>query len=233
MADIPGSSDQFRLSRRRLFASIGSTALVGVAWPPRLGHAALLPTPRQTAGPFYPTSLPLDSDNDLVRITGHERQASGTVSHILDRILDGDGRPVPEARIEIWQCDSHGRYHYVDDRASPPLDPNFQRYGTTVSAADGGYRFRTIRPVPYPGRTPHIHFAITTPRGSKLVTQMYVAGEPLNERDSILADIRDPGMRDRVVVPLKPGAPGRTWRARRYLRHRTGRVALARRTSVC
>ena len=104
----------------------------------------------------------------------------------------------------IWQCDSHGRYHYVDDRAAPPLDPDFQGYGTTVSAADGGYCFRTIRPVPYPGRTPHIHFAITTPRGSKLVTQMYVAGESLNERDPILADIRDLGVRDRVVVPLNP-----------------------------
>jgi protocatechuate 3,4-dioxygenase beta subunit len=149
-------------------------------------------------------SLPLDSDNDLVRITGHERQASGTVTHIHGRILDSDGRPVSEARIEIWQCDSHGRYHYVDDRTSPPLDPDFQGYGRTVSAADGGYRFRTIRPVPYPGRTPHVHFAITTPRGSKLVTQMYVAGEPLNEHDPILADIRDPGARDRIIVPLNP-----------------------------
>jgi protocatechuate 3,4-dioxygenase beta subunit len=203
MPVIWGLSDQPRLSRRRLFAAIGSAALVGVASPP-LGHAALLPTPRQTAGPFYPMSLPLDSDNDLVRITGHERQACGTVTHILGRILDSDGRPVPGARIEIWQCDSHGRYHYVDDRTSPPLDPDFQGYGSTVSAADGSYRFRTIRPVPYPGRTPHIHFAIATPRGSKLVTQMYVAGELLNDGDPILADIRDPGERDRVVVSLNP-----------------------------
>jgi protocatechuate 3,4-dioxygenase beta subunit len=83
---------------------------------------------------------------------------------------------VREARIEIWQCDSHDRYHYIDDRTSPPLDPDFQAYGSTVSAADSSYRFRTTRPVAHPGRTPHVHFAITTPQGSKLVTQMYVAG---------------------------------------------------------
>lgn len=197
-------SDRLTLSRRRvLAAATASSAIVGLSRQ-SLTLAALVPTPRQTQGPFYPKSLPLDPGNDLVRISGHERQASGTVTHILGRVLDNDGHPIPEASIEIWQCDSHGRYHYVDDRAAPPLDPDFKGYGRTVSAADGSYRFRTIRPVPYPGRTPHIHFAIITPQRRKLVTQMYVAGEPLNERDPILAQIRDPGMRDRVVVPLQP-----------------------------
>jgi protocatechuate 3,4-dioxygenase, beta subunit len=73
-----------------------------------------------------------------------------------------------------------------------------------VSAPDGGYRFRTIRPVPYPGRTPHIHFAITTPRGQRLVTQMYVAGESLNERDEILSQISDAAARASVIVSLEP-----------------------------
>lgn len=191
------------ISRRRLLTVTTSAACVALATP-RGALAALLPTPRQTAGPFYPTSLPLDSDNDLVHINGHEGQAGGVVTHVLGRVLDVEGKPVPEARVEIWQCDSHGRYHYVNDRASPPLDPDFQGYGKTTSAADGSYRFRTIRPVPYPGRTPHIHFTITTPRGARLTTQMYVAGEPLNERDAVLAQIRDPAARARVIVPLDP-----------------------------
>jgi hypothetical protein len=140
--------DQRGLSRRVLLATI-SMALVGIACP-HLAMAALTPTPRQTAGPFYPKSLPLHSDNDLVRIAGHEKQADGIVTHISGRVVDSDGRPVPQARIEIWQCDSHGRYHNVDDRSSRSLDPNFQGYGTTSSGDDGGYRFRTIRPVAYP-----------------------------------------------------------------------------------
>jgi protocatechuate 3,4-dioxygenase beta subunit len=73
-----------------------------------------------------------------------------------------------------------------------------------VSGEDGGYRFRTIRPVAYPGRTPHIHFAISPPGGGRLVTQMYVAGEPLNARDPVLNEIRDPAARARVTVPLEP-----------------------------
>jgi protocatechuate 3,4-dioxygenase beta subunit len=121
-------------------------------------------------------------------------------------VLDGDGKPVPQGRIEIWQCDSHGRYHNVDDRSSRSLDPNFQGYGTTSSGDDGGYRFRTIRPVAYPGRTPHVHFAISPPGGGRLVTQMYVAGESANERDPVLNAIRDQAARARVVVPLEPAS---------------------------
>jgi protocatechuate 3,4-dioxygenase beta subunit len=196
--------DQRGLSRRVLMATT-SMALVGIAFP-HLAIAALTPTPRQTAGPFYPKSLPLHSDNDLVRIAGHEKQAEGIVTHISGRVLNGDGRPVPRARIEIWQCDSHGRYHNVDDRSSRLLDPNFQGYGTTSSSDDGGYRFRTIKPVAYPGRTPHIHFAIAPPGGGRLVTQMYVAGESANERDPVLNAIRDQAARARVVVPLEPAS---------------------------
>jgi protocatechuate 3,4-dioxygenase beta subunit len=194
-----------RLSRRHLLLGTSVMGLIAVTGP-RLARARLPPTPRQTPGPFYPNTLPLDADNDLVHVAGHERQASGTVIHILGHVLDSDGRPVPQSRIEIWQCDSHGRYHNVDDRSSPPLDPDFQGYGATVSAADGNYRFRTIRPVPYPGRTPHIHFAVTTPRGGRLITQMYVAGEPLNDRDPVLGWIRDPAARARVIVPLEPAS---------------------------
>src|SRR5947209_10135297 len=113
--------------------------------------ATLPPTPRQTAGPFYPSSIPADSDNDLVQVTGHNGAAKGTVSYVTGHILDPDGRPLSGARVEIWQCDTNGRYHYVrDDRADTPLDDNFQGYGRTITDETGTYRFRTIRPVPYP-----------------------------------------------------------------------------------
>lgn len=195
-------SHQRRLPRRRVLLAAASATLM--AAPPRLAWAALAPTPRQTAGPFYPQTLPLDSDSDLVRIAGHVHEGGGTITHVSGRILDSDGQAISGAKVEIWQCDSHGRYHYVDDHNPAPLDPDFQGYGTTVSARDGGYRFRTIRPVAYPGRTPHIHFTVTAPRGRRLVTQMYVAGEPLNERDPVLAQIRDAAARAAVIVPLRP-----------------------------
>ena len=136
------------------------------------GRAATLPpTPRQTAGPFYPLSIPADSDNDLVQVTGHNGSAKGTVSYISGHIVDPDGRPLSGARVEIWQCDTNGRYHYVRDAsADTPLDENFQGYGQTVTDATGGYRFRTIRPVPYPGRTPHIHFAVSGPSLARFTT---------------------------------------------------------------
>jgi protocatechuate 3,4-dioxygenase, beta subunit len=196
--------DDATVSRRRLLVAAGAATLLGSAIPRRGLAATLVPTPAQTPGPFYPKTLPLDADNDLLRIAGHPHQAGGIVTHVFGRILDTDGRAIAGSQIEIWQCDANGRYHNVDDRNPAPRDADFQGYGRTVSGADGSYRFRTIRPVPYPGRAPHIHFAVAAPGARRLVTQMYVAGEPLNERDGVLASIRDPAARARVVVPLVP-----------------------------
>ncbi len=172
----------------------------------RLAAAVALPTtPTQTAGPFYPLELPADSDNDLIHIAGRQGTAKGTVTYVSGRILDRDGRPISGARVEIWQCDANGRYHYVrDGRAGPPADENFQGYGQTLSGAAGVYQFRTIRPVPYPGRTPHIHFAVSAPGFPRFITQMYVAGEPQNEHDGVLMSVRDPAARARLIVPLRP-----------------------------
>jgi protocatechuate 3,4-dioxygenase, beta subunit len=175
---------------------------------------ALAPTPSQTEGPFYPLTLPLDSDNDLVQVAGRGGAAKGVVTHVGGRILDPAGRPIADARVEIWQCDANGRYHYVHDEGEGgggdrrvPLDENFQGYGRTVTDGSGMYRFRTIRPVPYPGRTPHIHFAVSGRGFDRFVTQMYVAGEPGNARDFVLMSVRDPAARTRLIVPLAP-APG-------------------------
>jgi len=189
--------------RRMLGAFVASAAGFSLS---RLSIAAAMPpTPAQTAGPFYPLTLPQDSDNDLIHVAGRDGTAKGTVTYVSGRVLDPDGRPVAGARVEIWQCDANGRYHYVrDERAGPPLDENFQGYGQAATDGTGGYRFVTIRPVSYPGRTPHIHFAVSGPGFPRFITQMYVAGEPQNERDSLLMSVRDPAARARLIVPLRP-----------------------------
>ena len=187
------------LSRRRLLRLTGGLALLAAA---PAGAAQLVPTPRQTAGPFYPTDLPLDSDNDLVLVAGRDAPAKGTVLHLAGRVLDASGRGVADARVEIWQADANGVYHHPRDRGDP--DPNFQGYGRTLTAGGGAYRFRTIRPVPYATRAPHIHFAVSGPGFERMTTQMYVAGEPRNATDFVLNAIRDPQARAAVIVALEP-----------------------------
>jgi len=183
----------------------GMTAIAAVcaATTPWAAAAALLPTPPQTSGPFYPLTFPLDSDNDLVRVGGHAKPAGGIVAHVAGHVLDLNGRPVSGARVEIWQCDANGRYHDPRDDNPAREDDDFQGYGRTVTATDGGYRFRTIRPVPYPGRTAHIHFKISGQGIDELVTQLYVAGEPRNASDGILNGI-DVSARERVIVRFLP-----------------------------
>ncbi len=168
---------------RRNFLGLGIGSIATMA--SIAASAKLVSTPRQTAGPFYPASLPLDSDNDLVQITGHENRAKGVVANVVGKVLDSEGQPLADSKVEIWQCDANGRYHHPDDSNNAPLDEDFQAYGSTRTDADGRYRFRTIKPVPYPGRTPHIHFRISTPGGDQLTTQMYIAGYAGNQKDGL------------------------------------------------
>jgi protocatechuate 3,4-dioxygenase beta subunit len=191
--------------RRRLLAA-GTLGLSGLAMAPAV-VAGLLRTPPQSRGPFYPLQLPLDSDNDLVTVANRPALARGVITDLTGQVRNERGRAVAGARVEIWQCDAYGRYHHPWDRRDVPLDENFQGYGGFTTGADGGYRFRTIRPVPYPGRAPHIHFAITTPGAEPLITQMYVAGAKENARDGLLNRIRDPKQRQRLIVDFVP-APG-------------------------
>ena len=174
------STDRCRPGRRRvLSAGLALTAFATAA--PALALELAL-TPGQTPGPFYPNRLPLDSDNDLVAVAGRAQGAAGTVSHVMGRVLDS-----------------------ARDPRNAEADRDFQGYGRTVSGDDGAYRFRTIAPVPYPGRAPHIHFALSGPGLSGFTTQMYIAGHPLNERDFVLSRIPDGPARQSLMVEFGPG----------------------------
>jgi protocatechuate 3,4-dioxygenase beta subunit len=194
---------------RRRFIAGGITAALASAGGlilPSLGRAEQrVLTPSQTEGPFYPTQFPPDTDNDLVVVRGAATRAQGVVTHITGRVLTADGRPIAGAQVEIWQCDAHGRYLHPASDGRQPRDTGFQGFGRALTGPDGAYTFRTIRPVAYAGRTPHIHFAVASP-SSRLVTQMYVAGEPLNARDGVYAAIRDRRQREAVTVRLDAGS---------------------------
>ena len=170
-----------------------------------LAAPGLVTTPAQTEGPFYPTDWSGDIDNDLVLVKGEAARAQGQITHILGRVLDASGAPVRGAQVEIWQCDATGIYRHPRDASwRRKRDAGFQGRGRMPVGSDGAYAFRTIKPVAYPGRTPHIHFAITAPGREPLVTQMYAQGDPQNERDGILNGIRDARQRASVIVRLEP-----------------------------
>ncbi|HJQ60277.1 MAG TPA: protocatechuate 3,4-dioxygenase [Vineibacter sp.] len=191
------------VARRRLLrAAAAAPALV--AAPSLVRAQTLVPTPAQTEGPFYPVALPADSDNDLVMVRGGAAPARGSITHIAGRVRDTSGRPLAATRVEIWQCDWQGLYDHPGQSGRAGRDASFQGFGQMTTAADGGYRFRTIRPVAYVGRTPHIHFRVVTQDGRRLTTQMYVAGEPANERDFVLRAIRDDRQRQQIIVALAP-----------------------------
>ncbi len=178
--------------RRKIMIAAAGLLCAGGA-----GARLLQPTPRQTAGPFYPVQPPLDDDNDLIRVRGRNGVARGRSTDLTGRVLDVNGRPLSGVRVEIWQCDANGRYHHPRDRG-PAMDENFQGFGHAITDATGRYRFRTIRPVPYPGRTPHIHVAVFTPGTEPFTTQLYVRGEPRNADDFIFNRI--PAERRHMVL---------------------------------
>lgn len=159
-------------------------------------------TPRTTEGPFYPDKLPLDTDNDLLIITDSMTSAVGTISHVTGRVLGVDGAPLRNCLVEIWQCDNSGAYLHSGTSNADKRDRNFQGYGRFLTDAEGRYYFRTIKPVPYPGRTPHIHFAISKGRERLLTTQLFVQDDPGNEKDGIYQSLGD--RRQAVTAAFAP-----------------------------
>jgi protocatechuate 3,4-dioxygenase, beta subunit len=188
---------------RHAAVTAGALALPSF-WTARGAYAeALTSTPRQMEGPFYPNRLSLDTDNDLLIVNDGVTPAVGEITHLTGRILDSAGNPLKSALVEIWQVDGHGVYlHTADTHAK--RDANFQGFGRFLTGSTGEYYFRTVKPVPYPGRTPHIHFKIKRQGRAEFTTQCYIKGNSQNERDGVFRGIRDPKARESVLVDFKP-----------------------------
>ena len=190
------------LSRRTVSAAL---VALPVCWT---GVRAQAPatrraTPTQTEGPFYPVQLPADADADLLR-NGKLRYARGEPAWVDGVVSDLQGKPLAGAQVEIWQCDEAGHYHHPGDGSR--ADPAFQGFGRVTVGSDGRYRFRTIKPVAYSGRTPHIHVKVKLDRRELLTTQLYVEGDPGNERDFLWRNLGE--RRALLTVPFRAGADG-------------------------
>jgi protocatechuate 3,4-dioxygenase beta subunit len=191
-----------RLHRRRFLTRLGCAAALFTV--PGAFAEQLVLTPRQTEGPFYPDKLPLDTDNDLLILNDSITPAVGEVTWLSGRILDAKGDPIRNAVVEIWQCDAKGVYLHRGSDNAAKRDAHFQGFGRFLTGSTGEYLFRTIKPVPYPGRTPHVHYAVKLKGRDKFTTQCYIQGEPQNERDGVLRGISDPKARASVIVPFTP-----------------------------
>jgi protocatechuate 3,4-dioxygenase beta subunit len=191
------------LSRRGLLR--GGLALGASAFLVRGAFAEeLARTPRLTEGPFYPDKLPLDTDNDLLVINDSITPAVGEITHLSGKILDAKGSPITNAVIEIWQVDNKGVYINTRDSTNRQRDKNFQGFGRFTTGSSGEYYFRTIKPVPYTGRTPHIHVKVKKGGKELLTTQIFVNGHPQNRADGVFGELRDALQRELVLVDFKP-----------------------------
>lgn len=197
MASIP--------SRRQF---LQHTAFLTAAFTVRGAFAEmLLPTPRLTEGPFYPDKMPLDQDNDLIKISDSITPAVGEITHLTGRVLTSSGEPVRNATVEIWQCDANAVYLHTRDSEpkKDQQDKHFQGFGRFTTASSGEYRFRTIKPVPYPGRpAPHIHVKVKQGDRELLTTQFLIRGHEGNAKDGVYAGLRDIIDRELVLVDFTP-----------------------------
>jgi protocatechuate 3,4-dioxygenase beta subunit len=187
---------------RRLF--LGSAALS--LFTPGVFAEELVKTPKQTEGPFYPNKLPLDTDNDLIIINDGTNPSVGTIAHLTGKVLDAKGNPVRNALVEIWQCDANGVYLHTKDSEpkKDKQDKHFQGFGRFLTGSTGEYYFRTIKPVEYPGRAPHIHVKIKQGKKELFVTQCYVKDEKArNEKDGIYMGIKDLKARESVTLDFQ------------------------------
>lgn len=205
----PLMSETPTLSRRTALTRMASGILVAtasLALPSGAFADELLRTPRQTEGPFYPNKLPIDTDNDLLLINDNLTEAVGEVAYLSGKVMDAKGNPVRNAIVEIWQVDNYGNYIHTQgaNRQASKRDSNFQGFGRFATGSTGEYVFRTIKPVPYPGRTPHIHMCVKIKGQPKFTTQCYVQGMKSNDTDGVLRDIRDSKARASVIVPFVP-----------------------------
>jgi protocatechuate 3,4-dioxygenase, beta subunit len=133
-------------------------------------------TPQDGEGPFYPKHWEGELDSDLLNFNG-KVYVNGTPMTLSGRLFSTEGEPLVGAAVELWQCDEIGDYRHPRSAGEAPAQRGFQGFGRMVSGGDGGYSFRTLKPVPYNGRAAHIHFKIVAPGYRTLTTQMYFPGE--------------------------------------------------------
>jgi protocatechuate 3,4-dioxygenase beta subunit len=197
----------FRPSRRKFMRGAAVSAagvMIPAFWDvPGAFAEALTMTPAQTEGPFYPDKLPLDTDNDLIIVNDGITPAVGEITHLMGKLLDASGNPLRNAVVEIWQVDGNGVYLHTRDTHAK-RDANFQGFGRFLTGSNGEYYFRTVKPVQYPQRTPHIHFKVKQRGASEFTTQCYIKGHPENEKDGVYSRIRDKKARESVTIDFKP-----------------------------
>lgn len=189
-----------RIQRRRLIAAMVAAGFS--PWHRLLAENELLPvTPSDAEGPFYPVDTPSDSDNDLLRVVGMQDIAPGQLAYVRGTVVDQRGTPIDGARVEIWQCDQGGVYHHPRDDGKPDL--RFQGFGAMATNRAGAYHFRTLRPVPYSGRTPHIHYRVSAPGFNRLTTQLYVTEEAERNARDFLYKRHSPAERARLTSSFR------------------------------
>jgi protocatechuate 3,4-dioxygenase, beta subunit len=172
---------------------------------PRRPLVFLPHTLSEVTGPIYGQDNVAEGDSDLTR--QHAGEPLGERIIVSGRVLDSNGRPLPNTLVELWQANAAGRYVHATDRHPAPLDPNFTGTGRALTGEDGSYRFVTIKPGPYPWfnhynawRPAHIHFSIFGRAFiSRLVTQMYFPGDPLFAFDPIFQSVPDEKARQRMI----------------------------------
>jgi protocatechuate 3,4-dioxygenase beta subunit len=192
------------LSRREILKMSAVVAGSAVAFSTKLASAAALAfTPPQILGPFYPLKE-LAQNSDLTRVAGRSGHAAGQVLNVMGRVLNLEGEPVRNAKLEVWQANSYGRYTHPSDTNPAPLDPNFEGSAILATDSEGRYRFKTIKPAAYPAgpnfiRPAHIHFQVSG-RQDRLVTQMYFENDPYNDKDPFLNSAG--GLKELLITKL-------------------------------
>ncbi|MCF8200050.1 MAG: hypothetical protein K9J42_14885 [Sulfuritalea sp.] len=202
------AKDRPDIDRRRLIRLLTLLPLAVLLPQAARAKTALAPTPRQALGPYYPLHPDAAAGNDLTTNDGGGR-AAGTPLTIVGRVLDRSGRAETGVLVEIWQTNAHGRYHHPHDSSPQALDPQFRGYGRATTAADGSYRFRSVQPAAYPGRTPHVHFRLSRAGRELLVTQMYLQGPAggSNQKDGLFMALPDAATRALLIgVPQADAA---------------------------
>ena len=158
-------------------------------------------TPSQTVGPFYSLGLTERTTNLLASDT-----TQGEQIRIEGCVFDGDGKPVPDAMVEIWQANAYGRYNHPDDKQEKPLDPSFLGWGRSGTDKTGVFSFETVKPgrcrdLKESVQAPHINVTVFA-RGMLVhaYTRIYFCDEPANETDPVLSSIDDKGRRETLVA---------------------------------